>query len=317
MSLEETLTLINYICSPFNLVYGLFSFFTSTLLLYICLTKCDTKSTEIRLIFIFCFIEYISGIEFFFLGLMKLIYGHGIFAPNNLTCKFTGFLILWTTRVDIISVSILATLRYLIVCHKKEVKLLYWLITLFLSFGLITIIYCLGIYTNDSGPSPSYLYCQPFTSPGMIGYVVSIIIPFAFIIPCWLTTFCYFSVGWEANKQLNNMKQEAINTGDSNLLRAITNQKIKLVTQLILVFVLYNVNFSLSYVTWILRFAIGYKRPPEMDAVISVSANFTIAINPVITIIFQPDINNEVKFFFVKMSAKYKSILNRINIFGN
>jgi hypothetical protein len=124
-------------------------------------------------------------------------------------------------------------------------------------------------------------------------------------------------VGWEANKQLNNMKQDAINTGDSNLLSAIKTQKIKLVIQLILVFILYNVNFTLSYITWILKFATGYKRPPEMDAVISVSANFTIAINPVITIIFQPDINNEVKFFFVKMSVKYKSILNRINIFGN
>jgi hypothetical protein len=246
------------------------------------------------------------------MGLLKLIYGHEIFKPRNLPCMIVAFVIQWTSRVEIFNVAVLSTLRYLIVWYKKELKLWIWLLILFISTLFITIIYSIGIYIGDASPSPSYLYCQPFTTPNDIQKVMTFLIPFTFLIPCWITTFCYFGVGYKANQQLNIVKQDAINNCDEVLLGIVKQQKIKLIIQLLFVFIIYNVNFSLSYVTWILKFAIGYKRPPEIDASISISVNFTVAINPVITIIFQPDINNEIKFIFVKFKLKCKKFIANI-----
>ncbi|KXN66337.1 hypothetical protein CONCODRAFT_11842 [Conidiobolus coronatus NRRL 28638] len=120
--------------------------------------------------------------------------------------------------------------------------------------------------------------------------------PALYIIPCWIATYCYFCVGWAAYKRLNLMKQEAINNSDENLLSAIKKQKTKLSIQILFVFVIYNVNFSSSYVTWIMKFVSNYKRTILVDVIVVIQASSTAFINPIVTIIFQPDINNEFKY---------------------
>jgi hypothetical protein len=111
------------------------------------------------------------------------------------------------------------------------------------------------------------------------------------------------------------LKREAVNNSDEVLLKAIKKEKLKLAIQILFVFIIYNVNFGVSYVTWILKFTTGYRRTPTVDALAILQANLTAFLNPVVSIIFQPDINNEFKHLWIKfklrISSLYKILLNR------
>jgi hypothetical protein len=200
-------------------------------------------------------------------------------------------------------------MRYYIVCYKKEKSARFWLISLALSLVPATTIYVFSIIKHDESPNISYLTCQSFSSPGKASQVITIIIPFLYIIPCWIVTFCYFSIAWTANKQLNNMKNEAVNNGDEALLKIIKRQKVRLFFQLILVFWAYNINFFPSYITFVLKFAIGYKRTPFVDALVYVMVYAAVTVNPIITMIFQPEVNTEFILILVKFQAKVKKML--------
>jgi hypothetical protein len=312
--MEETLNIINYVGNSLYLLFGLFSILTCTLLFYICIYKCDKKASEIKLIIIFCIIECITGIEFLLISVFKLSFGYTIFNKGKIGCRIVAFALSGISRLSIWNIAILSTLRYLIVCHCKELKLWIWLTISALVFTPIVVIYCLGFYTDDASPAPSYLFCQTFVQPNEISMVLGYLIPFLYIIPCWITTYCYFGVGWKANKQLNLMKMEAKTNSDQNLLKTIQKERLKLYLQLIFVFFIYNVNFSVSYITWIMKLISGYKRPSIVDAIIAIQVNSTVAINPVVTIIFQPDINCEFKIIWVKWSLKIKNLAKKVGL---
>ncbi|KXN65243.1 hypothetical protein CONCODRAFT_13244 [Conidiobolus coronatus NRRL 28638] len=259
--------------------------------------------------------EVAAGSELLGFAIGKLRYGSHYLDADTKACKAAGFIVQWIARVEITTVSILSTLRYLIVCHKKEKSLRFWLIILALSLVPCTFIYIYGAAKKDSTPTVSYLHCQPYSLPSKLSSVMTIVIPFLYLIPCWVVTYCYFAIGVTANKHLNTLKREAHTNGDEHLLKIITQQKFKMVIQLLLVFVIYNVNFMLSYITFILKYAIGYKRPPIIDALVFVMVHGTVAINPIITITFQPDVNNEFVMILVRFQARFKKRIR--NLFYN
>ncbi|KXN65370.1 hypothetical protein CONCODRAFT_13060 [Conidiobolus coronatus NRRL 28638] len=92
------------------------------------------------------------------------------------------------------------------------------------------------------------------------------------------------------------MKREADINQDINGLKLIRQQKIKLYMQLALVFFVYNLLFMLSYISMILRFAIGFKRTPVLDGIILSMVLISVCLNPIITVFFQPEVNNEFLF---------------------
>jgi hypothetical protein len=63
----------------------------------------------------------------------------------------------------------------------------------------------------------------------------------------------------------------------------------------------------------ILRNAIGYIRPPIVDAIIITLFEVSRAIDPIITIIYQPELNHEFKAIITKSFAKFKSYI--VNLF--
>ncbi|KXN67049.1 hypothetical protein CONCODRAFT_10970 [Conidiobolus coronatus NRRL 28638] len=174
----------------------------------------------------------------------------------------------------------------------------------------LIIIYSFVFYTNDASPLASKLYCSPFAKQGNLSGVMLYLIPFFYIIPCWITTYCYFMVGWIANKKLNLMKQEAVDSSNESLLISIKKQKLKLWMQILFVFYIYNANFCLSYVTWIMRLASNYKRPILMDAIVYLQVTSTSFLNPIVTIIFQPDINHESKILWIKLKLKIEKLFH-------
>jgi hypothetical protein len=228
-------------------------------------------------------------------------------------CSFSAFATNLFSRISIINVSILATLRYLMVCRSKEFKLSTWLLILFLPNAGVTIFYSIGFYTIDASPSASYFYCNTFTNKSNISTILVSFIPFFYLIPCWIATYCYFMVGWIANKRLNLMKQEALNSSDEALLISIQKEKFRLWTQIMFVFVIYNANFGLSYTTWILKLVINYRRSTLVDAIICIQVYSTIFLNPIVTIIFQPDINNEFKFLWIKFKIRISILFKKIS----
>jgi hypothetical protein len=218
----------------------------------------------------------------------------------------------WLNRIEIVIVCILSTLRYLMVCFEIKKSLKFWIIATIFSCVPATFFFSYGAILGDAKPSSSYIQCHSFLGSDPFSTHISLGLSFCYLIPCWITTINYFLVGWSANKKLNLIKQEANITNDTVCLAEIQRQKRKLLGQLFVVFILYNGLFMLSYVTMIMRYTDNYRRTPFIDAMVFTLITVSISLNPLITVSFQPDLNNEFLFFLVKMKAKIKSTLKSI-----
>jgi hypothetical protein len=254
----------------------------------------------------------IIGADLIISAISKLVYGYHLFDAGSINCQVHGIIITLLLRYEIIIVMVLALYRYFLVIHNIEVRNWIWVsaLTFFAIFFVICISY--GALTQETKPNPSYSLCNIFTSPGITTFTFNLVLTLFNMLPCWITTYCYFSVGWKVNKRLNELKVEAKETEDSEALKIIKNQRISLVIQISLVFIIYNVNFSLSYVTYFLRLTIGYKRTPFIDALACLLYNISIMATPIVTISFQPEINTELKLIFVILQAKLKNLYNNI-----
>ncbi|KXN65079.1 hypothetical protein CONCODRAFT_13464 [Conidiobolus coronatus NRRL 28638] len=226
-------------------------------------------------------------------------------------CYYNSFEYQLVMRIELIIVAYLSAMRYLIICHNITKSTRFWLISL--SFGFIPplAIYIYGAILHQDKPSQSYLACIGFTTPNEANFIIYCLIPFLFLIPSWVITFCYICIGLKVNKQLNQMKAEAIENRDFNLLRAIKLQKVKIIIQISLVIILYNANFSLAYISLILKFAIGYKRSPIAEAMSYFTTLLTFTLNPILTITFQPELNHELYVLLFRFSLKIKKLFSR------
>ncbi|KXN65371.1 hypothetical protein CONCODRAFT_13061 [Conidiobolus coronatus NRRL 28638] len=237
-----------------------------------------------------CFLELIIAVEVCILSIFKFAVGYKFFEKNSIQCAIWGFFMQWLNRVEIVIVCILSTLRYL-------------MRTFFFSYGAIL---------GDAKPSSSYIQCHSFLGSDPFSTHISLGLSFCYLIPCWITTINYFLVGWNANKKLNVIKHEAKINNDRACLAELRKQKRKLLGQLIIVFILYNGFFMLSYVTMIMKYTNNYRRTPFVDAMVFTLITVSISLNPLITVSFQPDLNSEFLFFLVKINAKLKSMLKSI-----
>jgi hypothetical protein len=269
---------------------------------------------ELKFIFLLCLIEISFGIVFVSLAIIKLIVGYTFISPNNIPCVFYGYMGASFVRVEYFIVCILALWRYLAVVHKYKISLKLLLVIFFggISPTMVTLIY--GLVNMDARPFTSYANCLILTSPGHVSTVLNIIGTILLMLPCWVTTYCYFIIGWKVNKKLNLMKIEAQINNNEVALRAVKSQKVNLILQIFMVFILYNVDIMLSVVTYFMRLANGYIRPPFFDAVIHEMLIFTLAFNPIVTVSFQPEIKNEIRVIFIKMIAKIKKAIRSISI---
>jgi hypothetical protein len=109
------------------------------------------------------------------------------------------------------------------------------------------------------------------------------------------------------------MENDAEGSNEIDQLLRIKNQKRSLIVQLIIVFIAFNLAYSPIYFTLLLRYITGYIRPPFVDAILILLLEFTRAIDPIITVIFQPELNYEFKAIITKLFAKFKSYI--VNLF--
>ncbi|KXN69607.1 family A G protein-coupled receptor-like protein [Conidiobolus coronatus NRRL 28638] len=301
------LDFINSLYYSVNLVLCLLTFALNGLVLYIILLKFKARSSELKLILLLCSYEIILGIEQLVLSVLKLTYGYHFYDPGSITCLVFGFLRTLIVRIEIILVSVIALWRYLLVIHNIERKFKFYLfLTIILSIP-VTTLFLYGLIIQDQNPSVAYLNCFPLTSPSLITTIFNISLTLSLVIPCWLTTYFYFAIGWKANKKLNEMQKSAIVDNDLELVKTIKNEKLKLILQLTMMFIIYNINFMPSYVTHILKLAINFKRTPFLELVVILGTQTSIVLNPAVTISFQPDINNELKFLILKFKMKLKN----------
>ncbi|KXN71210.1 hypothetical protein CONCODRAFT_6097 [Conidiobolus coronatus NRRL 28638] len=310
MGLDDS-TLINYVFNSIGLIGTILIFIFNSVLILIILIKCDSRSPDNRLILILCVIKVIDGIEYTILYMAKLIIGYEWFSASNLQCKIYTFITQSSPRIEITTVMVISIVRYVFVYYGIKKRLLFWILILALSISPALVIFLYGAISGDVKPTSSYLQRVPYTLPGLLTTVITSIIPFLFLIPCWTITFCYFGIGYKVNKELNKLIKEAKSTNNQPLIVNIKKQKTMLFIQLIAVFILYNLNYLASYITHMLKFIIGYKRPPFIDALIFTAGRTTCVFNSIITISFQPEINNEFKLILIKSKLQLKGIFNR------
>jgi hypothetical protein len=304
IKIHTTFTSILILASMFNIVLNV-------VLIYLIIKKCDTKSTEIKLILGLCLFEIVEGCNMILTTSLELGYGY-TYLTNPLPCQVLGFIIQICFRLEILIVTVLSLLRYLMIFFKFERNIKFW-VSLMLVGSIPSIsIFLYGAVIGDNRPTVSYTQCLPYLGSDKFSITMMLITSSTFLLPCWTTTFCYFAVGWKCNKQLNKMKIDAEAIQDSNSLRLIRSQKIKLFVQLTMVFFIYNCLFMLSYITMILKFAIGFKRTPILDGIILFMINSSVCLNPLITVSFQPEVNNEFLFLLVTLKAKLKTMIKKI-----
>jgi hypothetical protein len=198
------------------------------------------------------------------------------------------------------------------VFFKFERKTGFWLIVLMLLSIPSIVIFSYGAFIKEYKATPSYTQCAPYFKSDKFTTTMLLISSSTYMLPCITTSFCYFAVGWKCNKQLNSMMSEARSAQDTYGIKMIRQQKIKLYVQLALVFIIYNLLFMLSYITMVLKFAIGFKRSPVLDGMILTMINFSVCLNPIITVFFQPEVNNEFLFLLVTTKAKFKSFIKGV-----
>jgi hypothetical protein len=254
-------------------------------------------------------LELISGTSLLLSSIFKLIYGYDYFKEHDYSCWVTSFTIAGNARCELIAITVLAILRYSIVCHNAKKGAVFWLSVYIILLSPVAAIFLYPFIKKDANPAISYIYCSLYTKSGPIGLALTYIIPFLYLIPCWAVTFCYFEIARKAYKNLRKMKLEAMINNDTILLASIKNQSIKLMIQLIAIFILFNVNFMPSYIAWILKMAIGYKRTPFIDAITFELAELSLAIDPIITVTFQPELNHELNILIIRFKLKIKSFI--------
>jgi hypothetical protein len=215
-------------------------------------------------------------------------------------------------RFGLFTLSIPSVLRYLTVCHKTEKSFKFWIIAWLIVVSPIFALFFYIPINQDAVHTSSWLFCTIFTYPGPVLSTLGAIMPFVFLIPCWTITFCYCCIGYTANKQLNIIKSQAIAENNTSLLIVVKKQKLKLIIQILVIFIVYNANYMISYVTQTLKYTIGYKRPPILDAITYILFNEPAAINPLITITFQPELNSELSLLLLKFQVKVKNLIKRI-----
>lgn len=311
-SVINDLDFINNLVNIIHINISVFIFALNGLILYVIIKKLKLDTIELKFVFLLCVVEIIAGLNYTSLAVLKLINGYTFFASNNNPCIVYAYISSTLIRFEYVVVGVLALWRYLAVVHEYRLglKLLVIITIAGISPTIATFMY--GLINMDARPISSYIICAPITTPGQVSTILNIIGTVLLMLPCWVITYCYFLIGWKANKKLNLMKIEAQINNNEVALRAIKMQKINLTLQILMVFILYNVDVMVTVVTYFMRLATGYKRPPFFDAMTYEMLVITLALNPIITISFQPEVKNEIKLIFIKLHAKIKKAIRTI-----
>jgi hypothetical protein len=307
------LDIINYIFNPILLLVNIFCLATSIIILYIIVTKCDYKLPEMAIILILSITHTLSSTSELIFSILKLIFGYEFLRGGSVQCIIFATMVATTLRIELFTIGFLAFMRYAIVCLNIRKGSTFWLISYFMSISPLLAMYIYPIITLDANPLPSRLYCTTYLKANPNNYILTYINPFIFVIPCWVCTFCYFVIGIKLYKKLNQMKNEAANSNDSDQVFKIQKQKRSLVIQLSIVFIAFNVVYMPIYITLVLRYITGYIRTPIIDAIMTILFEVSRAIDPIITIIFQPELNHEFQAVIAKSIAKLTSFL--LNLF--
>jgi hypothetical protein len=306
---------LNFINNLFNIIHiniSVFIFILNSLVLYVIINKLKLDNIELKFVFLLCVVEIVVGLEYTSVAVCKLIFGYTFFAPNNTPCIFFGYSSSTFVRFELVVVSVLALWRYLAVVHEYKLGLKLLVAIIMMGISPTVAMYLYGLINMDARPLSSYIMCAPLTTPGRISTILNILGTVFLMLPCWITTYCYLFIGWKANKKLSLMKIEAQVNNNEVAIRAIKMQRIHLILQILMVFILYNVDIMITVITYFMRLATGYRRSPFFDAVVIEMVIITVAFNPIVTVSFQPEINNEIKLIFIKLHAKVKKAIRRV-----
>jgi hypothetical protein len=305
----NNLNFINYTFSSINLAISSFKILLNALIFYIIIQKCNIKHPEIILIFILSILESLSGVSLFLISILKLIFGYEYINYGSYSCWITSLTITGNTRCEMITIAVLAVLRYSIVCHNFKRGVLFWLVIYLIVILPIAVIFIYPFIMKDANTAPSFMFCSSYMKPSVLTSALLYIIPLIFLFPCWIVTFCYFEIGRKVYRNLNIMNTEAVSKNDTNLQISIKKQSRKLMIQLAMIFCLFNINFMPSYISWILRLAIDYKRTPIVDAITFELIEISLAIDPIITVTFQPELNHELNILLFKFKLRIKNFI--------
>ncbi|KXN67663.1 hypothetical protein CONCODRAFT_10233 [Conidiobolus coronatus NRRL 28638] len=224
----QQLKLINIIVTSCLIPTAIVIILLNSSLAYILLNKLDIRNSEIKLIGVLCIVELFIGLDVLILCICKLIFGYEFFInAQSMQCQVFGFTMQAPTRVAMVINALLAILRYLAICHKREKSTPIWF-ALFIMLSIPVI--CLFLVSSilwDAKPTSSLCQCHGYISQTKTSKIALGIIALYYLIPCWLTTICYLLIGKKINQNLNLSAQQVEK-------KQLKKQKLCLILQLIL-----------------------------------------------------------------------------------
>ncbi|KXN67346.1 hypothetical protein CONCODRAFT_10589 [Conidiobolus coronatus NRRL 28638] len=241
-----------------------------------------------------------------------MVYGHQYLIGESTQCLVSYTFVAATPRFELFILGFLAFMRYYIVCYNIKKSRKFWIISFLLILTPVVGLHLYLLAIFDANPTPSYLICSSFFKPKPGSFILSIIISFLIATPSWVSTYCYFVIGIKSYKKLRQMSIEASISNDSESETRLLKLKYSLIFQLSTVFIVFNIAYMPIFITIILRVIIGYRRPPFVDAVIIELYQTCRAVDPIITIIFQPELSYEFKLFLTKSKARFKSFITSL-----
>jgi hypothetical protein len=111
---------------------------------------------------------------------------------------------------------------------------------------------------------------------------------------------------------LNNIKEGAIANDDKETVKHINNQQNKIVFQGSMVALADCITFIPSTVTYVMKLAYGYDRPPLVDGIVVWMLTILPIINPIITLWLQPEINAEFWTSYYLFKDKIKKLIELV-----
>ncbi|KXN71870.1 hypothetical protein CONCODRAFT_5395 [Conidiobolus coronatus NRRL 28638] len=243
---------------------------------------------------------------------LKLRYGMDIIKPLSISCQLYVLFNTGCLRLSNGCVAILAVLRYVAGCKRKEINNLVWTIVFIIHVCICLSLSLTTIIRWDARRTSSGIICLLFLSDGNLSKYLMIAHTSYYLVQCATVTIFYFLICRHWYFHLKKLKNAAKEAGDKESVRHINFQIRKIVCQGLVVVLGDCITFIPSTVTYVMKLGFGYVRPPLVDGFIVWMLTTLPIVNPVITLWLQPEVNAEFWTYYYLFKDKFKKVIRSI-----
>ncbi|KXN66128.1 hypothetical protein CONCODRAFT_12089 [Conidiobolus coronatus NRRL 28638] len=243
---------------------------------------------------------------------LKLYFGPDFISPESLSCQIYILFNTGNLRLSNGCVAILAIMRYMLGCRKKEVKNWVWYCLFIVHISVCIALSTVTFVRWDGRRTSSGIICLQFFRADDTSINLMIFHTFYILLLCGLVVTFYFLICKHWYIHLSKLKKSAIMNNEIESVKVFNIQQRKLIVQGSVVILSDSITFIPSTTTHVMKIFFGYHRPPVVDAFIVWSLTTLPIVNPIITLWLQPEVNAEFCSYYYTVSEKLRKLIRYI-----